>query len=116
MLKYAGDEDFNHEIVRGLERKDPILDILTVQDVGLLEAHDREILAWAAQEGRILLTHDVRTMPSYAAERLREGRAMPGVILVPQLLAIGRAIDDLLLIAQCSKESEYEGLILRLPL
>ena len=74
------------------------------------------ILAWAAQEGRILLTHDVRTMPSYAAERLRKGQAMPGLILVPQLLPIGRAINDLLLIAQCSPESKYEGIILRLPL
>ena len=73
MLKYAIDEDFNHDIVRGLERKDPSLDMLTIQDVGILEAHDRDVLAWAAQEGRILLTHDVRTMPIYAAERLREG-------------------------------------------
>lgn len=116
MLKYAVDEDFNHEIVRGLARRFSAIDILTVQDVGLLEAHDRDILAWAAQEGRILLTHDVRTIPSYAAERLREGQIMPGVLLVPQLLPIGRAIDDLLLIAECSNESEYEGLILRLPL
>lgn len=116
MLKYAVDEDFNHEIVRGLALKDPSLDILTVQDVGLLEVHDREILSWAAQEGRILLTHDVRTMPIYAAERLRKGQAMPGLILVPQLLPIGRAINDLLLIAQCSQANEYEGMILRLPL
>ena len=116
MLKYAVDEDFNHEIVRGLALKASAIDILTVQDVGLLEAHDRDILAWAAQEGRVLLTHDFRTMPSYAAERLREGQTMPGVLLVPQLLPIGRAIDDLLLIAECSTESEYEGLILRLPL
>lgn len=116
MLKYAVDEDFNHEIVRGLTLKAPALDILTVQDVDLLEVHDREVLAWAAQEGRILLTHDVKTMPTYAAERLRAGQAMSGLILVPQLLPIGRAIDDLLLIAQCGREGEYEGMILRLPL
>ncbi len=116
MLKYAIDEDFNHEIIRGLERRDASLDILTVQDAGLLEAHNRDILAWAAQEGRILLTHDVRTMPSYVAERLRDGHAMPGIVLVPQLLPIGRAIDDLLLLAQYSEASEYEGMILRLPL
>ena len=116
MLKYAVDEDFNHEIIRGLALKASSIDILTVQDVGLLEVHDRDILAWAAQEGRVLLTHDIRTMPSYAVERIREGQIMPGVLLVPQLLLIGRAIDDLLLIAECSNESEYEGLILRLPL
>jgi Domain of unknown function (DUF5615) len=116
VLKYAVDEDFNHEIIRGLALKDSGLDFLTVQDVDLLEVHDREILAWAAQERRILLTHDVRTMPMYAAERLRERQAMPGLVLVPQSLPIGRAIDDLLLIAQCSQEDEYEGMILRLPL
>ena len=116
MLKYAVDEDFNHEIIRGLALQDSSLDFLTVQDVDLLEVHDREILAWAAQERRILLTHDVRTMPMYAAERLRERQAMPGLVLVPQSLPIGRAIDDLLLIAQCSQEDEYEGMILRLPL
>ena len=116
MLKYAIDEDFNHDIVRGLERKDPSLDILTIQDVGILEAHDRDVLAWAAQEGRILLTHDVRTMPIYAAERLREGQTMPGLLLVPQLLPIGQTIDELLLIAQCGETGEYEGFILRLPL
>lgn len=116
MLKYAIDEDFNHDIVRGLERKVPSLDMLTIQDVGILEAHDRDVLAWAAQEGRILLTHDVRTMPVYAAERLREGQTMPGLILVPQLLPIGQAIDELLLIAQCGEPGEYEGLMIRLPL
>jgi hypothetical protein len=116
VLKYAVDEDFNHEIVRGLERRDASLDILTVQDADLLEAHDRDVLAWAAQEGRVLLTHDVRTMPTYAAERLRDGRSMPGIVLVPQLLPIGRAIDDLLLLAQYSEAGEYEGMILRLPL
>jgi hypothetical protein len=116
VLKYAVDEDFNHEIIRGLVLKDTRLDFLTVQDVDLLDVHDRDILAWAAQERRILLTHDVRTMPMYAAERLREGQAMPGLVLVPQSLPIGRAIDDLLLMAQCSQESEYEGMILRLPL
>jgi hypothetical protein len=116
VLLYAVDEDFNHEIIRGLERRDGSLDILTVQDADLLEAHDRDILVWAAQEGRVLLTHDVRTMPAYAAERLRNGQAMPGIILVPQLLPIGHAIDDLLLLAQCSEAGEYEGMILRLPL
>jgi hypothetical protein len=84
VLTYAVDEDFNHEIVRGLELKAPTLDILMIQDVDLLAVDDREVLAWAAQEGRLLLTHDVRTMPTYAAERLREGQAMPGLILVPR--------------------------------
>ena len=60
MLKYAVDEDFNHEIIRGLALKASSIDILTVQDVGLLEVHDRDILAWAAQEGAFysLMTYE----------------------------------------------------------
>ena len=116
MILLLADEHFPHSIVDATRAVDSEDHFLTVQDVDLFEVHDREILAWAAQERRILLTHDVRTMPMYAAERLREGQAMPGLVLVPQSLPIGRAIDDLLLMAQCSQESDYEGIILRLPL
>ena len=61
MLKLAADENFNNNIVRGLLRKEPGLDIVRVQDVGLKGADDPTVLEWAAQEERILLTHDVKT-------------------------------------------------------
>ena len=62
MLRFAADENFNNNIVRGLLRRNPDLDIVRVQDVGLSNADDATILEWAAQEGRILLTHDVSTV------------------------------------------------------
>jgi len=62
MLSFAADENFNNDIVRGLLRRLPDLDLIKVQDAGLSGADDPAILEWAAQENRVLLTHDVTTM------------------------------------------------------
>jgi hypothetical protein len=40
MLRFAADENFNGDIVRGLLRRNPKLDIVRVQDVGLSGADD----------------------------------------------------------------------------
>ncbi len=61
MLRLAADENFNNDIVRGLLRRKPDLGIVRVQDVDLSGVDDPTLLEWAAQEGRILLTHDVTT-------------------------------------------------------
>jgi len=55
MLRLAADENFNNDIVRGLLRRKPDLDIVRVQEVGLSGADDPTILEWTAQEGRVLL-------------------------------------------------------------
>jgi predicted nuclease of predicted toxin-antitoxin system len=57
MLKLLSDENFNSDIVRGLFLRQPNLDLLRVQDVGLREVDAPAILAWAATNDRIVLTH-----------------------------------------------------------
>ena len=116
MLRFVADENFNNNIVRGLLRRKPDLDIVRVQDVGLSGADDPTVLEWAAQEERVLLTHDVTTMTRYAYERVQEGRLMPGVFEVSRAVPIGRAIEDLLLLAECSLDDEWEGQVRYLPL
>lgn len=116
MLRFATDENFNGDIVRGLLRRVPHLDLVRVQDVGLSGADDATILEWAAQEGRVLLTHDVTTLTQYAYERVQAGKRMPGVFEVSRRVPIGRAIEDLLLLAECSLENEWEGQVRYLPL
>lgn len=66
MLKLAADENFSQKIVRGLRRRRTDIDIVTVQESGIRGAGDPEVLTWAAQEGRMLLTHDVSTITKYA--------------------------------------------------
>jgi hypothetical protein len=116
MLLLVSDENFNNDIVRGLLRRNPNMDIVRVQDVGLRGQDDPVILEWAAQEGRILLTHDAATMAHFAYERVRAGKAMPGVIEVPDDLSIGDAIEDILLIAEHSDQGEWDGRVIYLLL
>lgn len=116
MLRLAADENFDGSIVRGVRRRLPDVDIVRVQDVGLSGADDPTVLEWAAREGRVLLTHDVATVTYYAYERVTRGQAMPGVVEVSQQLAIGLVLDDIVLLAECSADGEYEGRIIYLPL
>lgn len=87
-----------------------------IADVGLARAPDPDVLAWCAQTGRVLLTHDVSTMTHSAYERVDAGLVMPGVIEVSRSVPIGRAIEDLLILAEASLEGEWEGQVLYLPL
>jgi hypothetical protein len=116
MLRLAADENFNYNIVRGLLRRKPDLDIVCVQEVGLSGADDPTVLEWAAQAGRVLLTHDVTTITRHAYERIQAGRSMPGVFEISRVVPLGRAIEDVLLLAECSLEGEWEGQVRYLPL
>jgi hypothetical protein len=116
MLKLLADENLNNDIVRALLRRSQSLDIVRVQDVGLSGADDPTVLAWAAEHSRILLTHDVATLTRYAYERIERGQGMPGVFEISRAVPIGQAIEDVLLLAVCSLENEWEGQIRYLPL
>lgn len=116
MLRLAADENFNNEIVRGLIRRQPDLDIVRTQDAGLLGADDQSVLAWAAEEERILLTHDRATMPDFAYERVLSGVPMPGVFVAGDRMPIGQAIEDILLLANGSEMVEWQGVVLYLPI
>ena|SRR5579862_8560845 len=102
MLRLAADENFNNRILRSLRRQYPGLDILRVLDAGLAGQDDPSVLAWAAVEGRVLLTHDAATVPGFAYERVLMGQPMLGVIIVNYSLPIGQAIDEIILIAECT--------------
>jgi hypothetical protein len=116
MLRLAADENFNNDIVRGLRRRLPHIDILRIQDAGLSGADDPAVLEWSAVENRVLFTHDVTTMTKYAFDRVQAGLALPGVFEVNPKMSIGAAIEEILLIAECSRDGEWVGQVRYLPL
>ena len=116
MIAILADEDFNARIIRGLFRQAPDLNVLTVNSAGLAGQPDSAVIAWAASNGRVLVTHDVNTMIEAALDRVLARQTMPGVVAVPQHLGIGAAISDLVLIARCAKPADLEGQIWFLPL
>ncbi|WP_425613937.1 DUF5615 family PIN-like protein [Anatilimnocola sp. NA78] len=116
MLRLLSDENLNGDIVRGLMRLYPDLPCVRVQDVGLMNTPDELILEWAARERLILVTHDVSTIPPAAYQRIVASKPMPGVIVVPDQLAIGRAIDEIAFLAREVEPREIENQVFFLPL
>jgi predicted nuclease of predicted toxin-antitoxin system len=116
VIRWLADENFSGLVVRGLLRREPSIDLLRVQDVGLAGADDLTILAWCAANDRVLITHDSSTVPDYANARVRAGEAMPGVFVAKNTLATAAVIDDLLLASVCSEPEEWDSLVIHLPL
>jgi predicted nuclease of predicted toxin-antitoxin system len=117
--RFLTDMNFNARIVTGLRRRAPSIDLVTVQDLGLQKTPDPALLAEAQRLDRILLTHDINTMPGYFADflaSLSENEHSPGVMLVAQGLSIGVAIQELYMVWACSPHEEWRDRFTYLPL
>ena len=116
-MRFLADENFDNDILRGVQRANPDFDVIRVQDTEIYQADDPIVLAWAAEEGRILLTHDEKRWPDYANERVAAGLSMPGVIRDRNDQApVGQIIEELLIFIGASDPSEYENRVVYLPL
>jgi hypothetical protein len=116
MLRLLSDEDVPGDIVVGLRERQPSLDIVRVQEVGLMSVADAGVLKWAAQERRQVFTRDRNTMTAAAWDRVARSLPMPGVFVIPEDMAIGRAVRELEFIALASQSDEWEGRVVYLPL
>ena len=113
--RFLADADFNHKIVIGLRRREWSLDFLSAPDGGVIGVADPDVLGIAAESSRILISHDRKTMPGHFM-RFRESRSSPGLIIVPQELDIGAAIEDLVLIWVATDAEEWVGHLGFLPI
>jgi hypothetical protein len=116
MLRLLADENFNGDIVRGLLLRQAGLDLVRVQDVGLAGREDADILAWAAENNRIILTHDRATLADYAYERVAAGEEMAGVFILNDRFPVGQAIEEILLMVACSEQAEWIGRAIHVPI
>ena len=116
MLRFATDQDFDGRILAGFRRRLPAPDVDRLYDVGLSRAEDPAVLEWAAGEGRVLLTHDLRTMRRLAYERVGAGLPMPGVLVILRTMPIGEAVEELVLVAEAMTAAELRDRVLVLPL
>jgi predicted nuclease of predicted toxin-antitoxin system len=114
-VRWLADENFHNAVVRGLLLRSPHFDIVRAQDVGLGGQTDEVVLDWATRERRVLLTHDVRTITDHFYRRVLAGKPSPGVFEAPCGGSLGRLIEDLLLIDECSQQEEWEGKLSYLP-
>jgi xanthine dehydrogenase iron-sulfur cluster and FAD-binding subunit A len=115
MVRFQADADFNQIIVAALVRKDPLVDFRTATVASLEGLRDGEVLALAASDKRILVTHDAKTMPRHFADFVQSHESA-GVIVVPQHLPVSVVVDELLLIASATSPGEWTNRICYLPL
>ena len=97
-VRFLADADFNKAIVNGVLRREASIDFQTARAAGLQGKKDPEVLALAAENQRVLVSHDIGTMPDHFRAFREAGNHSPGVFLIPQSVDIGNAIDELLLI------------------
>jgi len=115
VIRFLADACLTQYIVSGCLRREPAMDFKSAASAKLQGKRDLEVLALAAQEGRLLVTSDVRTMPRHFAAFLHEGNHSPGVILIPQTVSTAAAIDVLILAWAATGPDEWADRILRIP-
>ncbi|PIG91347.1 DUF5615 family PIN-like protein [Gloeocapsopsis sp. IPPAS B-1203] len=113
-IRFQADADLNHNIVVGVLRQEPSIDFQTALVAKLEGLPDQEVLAIAAKQGRILISHDQRTMPLHFADFITT-QTSPGVLIVPKTILISEVIDSLILIWAASTTDEWTNRIIFLP-
>jgi hypothetical protein len=112
---FQADADFNQVILLAAIRREPSLDFRTAAAGGVVGLADPDVLAKAARDRRVLVTHDHRTMPRHFAEFVTH-ETSAGVLVVRQSLAIGKVVEDLLVINAATDADEWINRLGFLPL
>ena len=95
-IRFQADANLDPDIGFGLQRREPAIDYRLSSGIIPDALSDNEVLGLAKRDGRVLVSNDVRTMPSHFAEFI-QAEDSPGLILIPSRVSIGEAIDGLLI-------------------
>ena len=114
-VRYQADADLNQIILLAAVRREPTMDFQMATIAGLGGLKDPNVLAIAARDGRLLVTHDHRTMPGHFADFIATNKS-PGVLVVPQHILFAQVVEELLLIWNATEAEEWGNRICFLPL
>lgn len=114
-IRFQADADLNHIILFAVVRREPIIDFQTAITARLTSLPDEQVLALAAQEGRLLVSHDQTTMPRHFSNLLAT-RTSPGLLIVPQHLPPAAVAEELLMIWHATDAEEWTNRICYLPI
>lgn len=117
-VRFQTDADFDRRIVRATLRRELAIDLQLATaargGAGLRGIADAQVLAVAAQEGRMLLSHDHRTMPRHFGDFIAT-QECPGIIIMPQRMLISVAVEWIITIWAASEAEGWINQILILP-
>ena len=113
--RFQADENFNAKIITGILRREPAIEFRTAKSARLLGLSDLDVLTAAARTGRIVISHDHRTLPDYFHAFIRTSDS-PGLLIVSQHLDIGQTIEEVILVWAASEDHEWTNQLVHLPL
>ena len=114
-VKFLADADFSRLVIRGLRRREPMVDFQSAEEADLAGKPDIEVLEIAAKSQRVLVTHDRKTMPDAFGDLVAR-RQSSGVLIIPQSLPVAVAIEELLLVWSASDAEDWINRISPIPL
>jgi predicted nuclease of predicted toxin-antitoxin system len=114
-IRFQADNDLNQHIVRATRQLEPAIDFQTTHAANLAGLPDEAVLALAASQGRILVTHDKKTMPQHF-EHFIQRESSTGLIIVSRNLSVASVANELLLIWAASEAEEWTNMLQWLPI
>lgn len=117
-LKYLMDENVSPLYFQQLRRRKPDLVVWSIGDpnTSLKGTLDPEILVWCEIHNFILVTNNRTSMPIHLKDHLQQNRHIPGILILSPGMSIGETLEELILIAEYSFETEYQHQIIHLPI
>ncbi|NER96677.1 MAG: hypothetical protein F6J86_23005 [Symploca sp. SIO1B1] len=113
-IRFQADADLRQAIVTGSLRRQPKLDFRSANEARLEGIKDADVLAIAARESRVLVTHDRKTMPTEFGQFITS-QTSSGVLILSQNLPIGEAIYAIILVWEASTAEEWINQIMTFP-
>jgi hypothetical protein len=114
-IRFQADADLNQIIVKATLRLEPAIDFQTAHAANLASLDDTAVLKLAAEQDRILVSHDRKSMPNHFGQFILSENS-PGLLIVSQKLRIAQVAEDLLLIWLASEPAEWVNRMRALPL
>ena len=116
-MKWLADENFDNDILRGIWRRVAGFDVVRTQDVaGISGLDDPAVLAWATTNDRVVLTHDLSTMIPAMQEQVKRFASCSPIVFVRDSLPVSLVIEEILLLDECSIETDWAAGVIYLPL
>ena len=116
-LRFLLDEDMSDRVAIGLRARD--VDAISVHEIDRANRKlpDEEQLAFAAEQGRVIVTYNRADYQALDAAWRIEGRQHAGIFWCSERTLPRRAIGDLIraLAAMAQEQATLEGLCLPLP-
>ena len=114
-LRFQADNDLKFAIVKAVRRREPSVEFVSAQQSQLDGIGDHEVLERAAANGRVLVSHDRRTMLRHFHDRLMAGKSSPGLLIVAQDALIADVVEALMVLWAVADPEDLRDQAFHLP-